>query len=72
MSDLKPIMEKMGIREIDENADGDFSERESTGIQNYDKAAYEFNKKDNALGSAKIFLSTIPDTFFVYRNGVKS
>ena len=72
MSDLKPIMEKMGIREIDENADGDFSERESTGIQNYDKATYEFNKKDNALGSAKIFLSTIPDTFFVYRNGVKS
>ena len=72
MSDLKPIMEKMGIREIDENADGDFSERESTGIQNYDKAAYEFNKKDNALGSAKIFLSTIPDTFFVYRNGIKS
>ena len=29
-------------------------------------------KKDNALGSAKIFLSTIPDTFFVYRDGVKS
>lgn len=72
MKDLQPIMEKMGIRQMDETQDNDFSERESTGIQNYDKAVYEFSKKDNALGSAKIFLSTIPDTFFVYTNGVKS
>lgn len=72
MQDLRPILEKMGIREIDMQKDEDFSARENSGIQNYDKAAYEFNKKDNALGSAKIFLSTIPDTFFVYRNGVKS
>ena len=72
MKDLQPIMEKMGIREIDAEHDSDFANRETTGIQNYDKAAYEFNKKDNALGSAKMFLSTIVDTRYSFKDGIKS
>lgn len=72
MQDLRPILEKMGIREIDAQQDEDFNTREDNGIQNYDKAAYEFNKKDNALGSAKIFLSTIPDTYYSYEGGIRS
>lgn len=71
MKDLKPIMEKMGIREIDETQDEDQINREEGAKQHYDKAAYEFSKKDNALGSAKIFLSTIPDTYYTYKEGVK-
>lgn len=71
MKDLKPIMEKMGIREIDETQDADRIDQEEGVKQHYDKAAYEFNKKENALGSAKIFLSTIPDTYYNYTNGVR-
>ena len=64
----------MGIRSINQNADSEFSDRESNGIQNYDKAGYEFNKKNNALASAKMFFATLSDTYFSYKDvsGVKA
>lgn len=74
MYHLQPMLEQMGIRSINQNADSEFSDRESNGIQNYDKAGYEFNKKNNALASAKMFFATLSDTYFSYKDvsGVKA
>lgn len=66
MYEMQPMLAQLGIREIDNNDENDFLEREETGIQNYDKAAYEFSKKDNALGVVKLFLSTIPEYYYDY------
>ena len=66
MYDMQPMLAQLGIRDIDNNEQNDFLEREETGIQNYDKAAYEFSKKDNALGIVKLFLSTIPEYYYDY------
>lgn len=74
MYHLQPMLEQMGIRSINQNADSEFSDRESNGIQNYDKAGYEFDKKNNALASAKMFFATLSDTYFSYKDvsGVKA
>ena len=66
MYDMQPMLAQLGIRDIDNNEENDFLDREETGIQNYDKAAYEFSKKDNALGIVKLFLSTIPEYYYDY------
>lgn len=66
MYEMEPQLAQLGVRAIDENENSDFQERETTGIQNYDKAAYEFSKKDNALGVVKLFLSTIPEYYYEY------
>ena len=66
MYEMQPMLAQLGIRDIDNNEENDFLEREETGIQNYDKAAYEFSKKDNALGIVKLFLSTIPEYYYDY------
>lgn len=66
MYEMQPMLAQLGIRDIDNNEENDFLEREETGIQNYDKAAYEFSKKDNALGVVKLFLSTIPEYYYDY------
>lgn len=63
MFELRPMLEQLGIRQIED----DFEEREYSGIQNYDKAAYEFSKKDNALGVVKLFFSTIPEYYYDYQ-----
>lgn len=74
MYHLKPLLQQMGIRRIDEESDVDFQDREQSGIQNYDKASYEFDKKNNALASAKMFIATLADTYFSYKDvsGVKT
>lgn len=66
MYEMQPQLEQLGIRDINANEESDFSTREETGIQNYDKASYEFSKKDNALGIVKLFLSTVNDTYYSY------
>ena len=66
MHEMQPMLNQLGIREIDSNEENDFIDREETGIQNYDKASYEFSKKDNALGVVKLFLSTVNDTYYSY------
>lgn len=66
MYEMQPMLAQLGIRDIDTNEENDFLDREETGIQNYDKAAYEFSKKDNALGVVKLFLSTIPEYYYDY------
>ena len=66
MHEMQPMLNQLGIREIDNNEENDFIDREETGIQNYDKASYEFSKKDNALGVVKLFLSTVNDTYYSY------
>ena len=66
MYEMQPMLAQLGIRDIDNNEENDFLEREETGIQNYDKAAHEFSKKDNALGVVKLFLSTIPEYYYDY------
>lgn len=65
---LQPRLEQMGIRTLEQNADKDFQDRETSGIQNYDKAAYEFDKKNNALASVKMFIATLADTYFDENN----
>lgn len=74
MYHLQPMLEQMGIRSINQNMDEEFLARESNGIQNYDKAGYEFDKKNNALASAKMFFATLSDTYFTYKDisGVKA
>lgn len=74
MYHLQPMLEQMGIRSINQNMDEEFLDRESNGIQNYDKAGYEFDKKNNALASAKMFFATLSDTYFSYKDidGVKA
>lgn len=72
MYHLQPRLEQMGIRAIEQNADEDFQNRESTGIQNYDKAAYEFDKKNNALASVKMFIATLADTYFDENNVLRT
>ena len=74
MYHLQPMLEQMGIRSINQNMDEEFLDRESNGIQNYDKAVYEFDKKNNALASAKMFFATLSDTYFSYKDidGVKA
>jgi hypothetical protein len=62
----------MGIKAIEKNADEDFQERENTGIQNYDKAGYEFDKKNNALASVKMFIATLADTYFDENNVLRT
>ena len=66
MHEMQPMLNQLGIREVDSNEENDFIDREETGIQNYDKASYEFSKKDNALGVVKLFLSTVNDTYYSY------
>ncbi len=57
---LRPQLEQMGIRQIDNE-----SEREEDAVmQNYNKASYEFSKKNNALGSVKLFIATLPGKYF--------
>lgn len=68
MYHLQPRLEQMGIRAIEQSSDEDFANRELTGIQNYDKAAYEFDKKNNALASVKMFIATLADTYFDENN----
>lgn len=72
MYEMQPMLNQLGIRDVDQNEEDDFINREETGIQNYDKASYEFSKKDNALGIVKLFLSTIPEYYYDYPtvNGV--
>ena len=72
MYEMQPMLNQLGIRDVDQNEEDDFISREETGIQNYDKANYEFSKKDNALGIVKLFLSTIPEYYYDYPtvNGV--
>lgn len=72
MYEMQPMLNQLGIRDVDQNEEDDFINREETGIQNYDKANYEFSKKDNALGIVKLFLSTIPEYYYDYPtvNGV--
>lgn len=72
MYHLQPRLEQMGIRAIEQNADEDFLSRELTGIQNYDKAAYEFDKKNNALASVKMFIATLADTYFDENNVLRT
>lgn len=74
MYHLQPMLEQMGIRPINQNMDEEFLDRESNGMQNYDKAGYEFDKKNNALASAKMFFATLSDTYFSYKDvsGVKA
>lgn len=74
MYHLQPMLEQMGVRSINQNVDEEFLDRESNGIQNYDKAGYEFDKKNNALASAKMFFATLSDTYFSYKDvsGVKA
>lgn len=74
MYHLQPMLEQMGVRSINQNMDEEFLDRESNGIQNYDKAGYEFDKKNNALASAKMFFATLSDTYFSYKDvsGVKA
>lgn len=66
MYEMQPLLNQLGIRSIDQNEDIDFAERETTGIQNYDKASYEFDRKSNALGIVKLFFSTIPVFYYDY------
>ena len=66
MYEMQPLLNQLGIRSIDQTEDSDFAERETTGIQNYDKASYEFDKKSNALGIVKLFFSTIPVFYYDY------
>ena len=66
MYEMQPMLNQLGIRDVDQNEEDDFINREETGIQNYDKANYEFSKKDNALGIVKLFLSTIPEYYYDY------
>ena len=66
MYEMQPLLNQLGITEVQQNEDSDFQDRETTGILNYDKADYEFNKKDNALGVVKLFLSTIPEYYYDY------
>lgn len=68
MYHLQPRLEQMGIRAIEQSSDEDFANRELIGIQNYDKAAYEFDKKNNALASVKMFIATLADTYFDENN----
>lgn len=63
MQDVVPIFESIGIRTIDKNAEEDKENFENS----WDKAAYEYSKKDNALGSAKLFLHTLPEVYYAYR-----
>ena len=72
MYEMQPMLNQLGIRDVDQNEEDNFINRETTGIQNYDKASYEFSKKDNALGVVKLFLSTIPEYYYTYPtiNGV--
>lgn len=72
MYEMQPMLNQLGIRDVEQNEEDDFINREETGIQNYDKANYEFSKKDNALGIVKLFLSTIPEYYYDYPtvNGV--
>jgi hypothetical protein len=72
MYHLRPKLEQMGIRKID---DSEYSERESIengDFNQYDKAGFEFDKKNNALASVKMFIATIEDSYYEYRevNGV--
>lgn len=68
--DLIPIFNNMGIRGIDktENNENDRNAAEAgeQPMNQWDKAAFEYNKKDNALGNAKLFLHTIPDVRYKY------
>ena len=72
MYHLQPKLQQMGIKAIEKNADEDFQERENTGIQNYDKAGYEFDKKNNALASVKMFIATLADTYFDENNVLRT
>ena len=71
MYELKPELEQMGIRQIDEDADAEFEAIESGATRKYDEAPYEFSKKNNALASVKMFIGTLSDTYFdyTYHNG---
>lgn len=67
MYELKDSLKQVNIRQIDQQETEDFKERETTGIQNYDKPAYAFDRKANALGVVKMFFSTIKQFYWQYK-----
>lgn len=66
MNSLMPQLEAMGIRAIDKEQEDDQADREEGKEQSWDKAAFEYDKKGNALSSVKMFLSTLTDSYFTY------
>lgn len=67
MYELRPKLQQMGIRAIDRDADEEMSKREEGAKPSYDKASFEYDKKNNALASVKMFIATLSDTYFEYK-----
>ena len=74
MYHLRPKLQQMGIRAIDQNSEQTFAEVENGSKPSFDKAAFEYDKKNNALASVKMFIATLSDTYFEYSEvaGVKT
>lgn len=69
MPDVMKEMDNIGIKAINKDFNKEIENKDSVNestIQYYDKAAYEVSKKDNALGSAKLFIATMPKVYFKY------